>query len=208
MNVKKCVIAGAGEYSGKIPDPLEDDYIIAADGGYSLLTARGLRADALIGDFDSLASPPEHGNIIRLSVEKDDTDMLAAIRHGLWKGYRVFHIYGGTGGRLSHTLANIECLAYLSCIGARAFLFGDGFYITAVTDGALEFDAGQSGGISVFSHGDSSQGVFLDGLKYSLDNAVLTNTFPLGVSNSFTGQKSSVRVEKGTLIVICEEKNA
>jgi thiamine pyrophosphokinase len=208
MGEKKCVIIGAGEFSGEIAAPEEHDLVIAADGGYARVRALGLKINAVIGDFDSLGYEPEHENVIRLSVEKDDTDTLAAIRYGLDNGCREFDIYGGTGGRISHTIANIECLAFLSQLGARARLFGNGFYITAVTDGKIEFNAGTKGKISVFSHGDKAEGVYLEGLKYPLRDATLLNTFPLGVSNSFIGAKSSVRVERGTLIVVCEENES
>jgi thiamine pyrophosphokinase len=205
MAGKKCVIVGAGDFTGIADAPGADDLVIAADAGYESLRSLGLRIDVVIGDFDSLGEAPRHENVIRLNVVKDDTDTLAAIRYGLDKGYKIFHIYGGTGGKISHTIANIECIAYLSQIGATGCLFGDGFYITAVTNGKIEFRAGSTGRISVFSHGDRTEGVYLEGLKYELSNATLTNTFPLGVSNSFTGQKSCVRVDSGTLIVVCEE---
>jgi len=205
MDKKRCVIIGAGEFDGKIPVPGDGAVVIAADGGYAHIRELGLRPDVVIGDFDSLGRAPENENVIRLNVEKDDTDTLAAIRYGLSEGCGEFHIYGGTGGRISHTIANTECLAFLSQKGLRGYLCGNGFYITAVTDGILEFDAGMSGSISVFAHGDRAQGVCLRGLKYGLDNAELTNTFPLGVSNSFTGEKSTVRVGRGTLIVVVEE---
>lgn len=205
MNAKKCVIVGAGEFSGKIGVPEKCDLVVAADGGYARLQALGLKIDAVIGDFDSLGYAPEHKNVIRLSVEKDDTDTLAAIRYGLEQGCREFYIYGGTGGRISHTIANVECLAFLSRLGAKAYLFGNGFYITAVTNGKIAFGAGMKGSISIFSHGDKAEGVYLEGLKYPLQNATLVNTFPIGVSNSFTGVKSSVRSDNGTLIIVCEE---
>lgn len=205
MDGNKCVIVGAGEFYGKIGTPSAGELVIAADGGYEYLVNIKCKIDVVIGDFDSLGEEPRHKNIIKLKTEKDDTDMLAAIRYGLDKGYKIFHIYGGTGGRISHTIANIQCVAYLSQNGAKAYLFGNGFYISAVTNGKIEFNAGKSGSISVFSHGDKAEGVYLEGFKYKLSNATLTNTFPLGVSNSFIGEKSCVRVKKGTLIVICEE---
>ena len=44
-------------------------------------------------------------------VEKDDTDMLAAVKYGLRLGYRSFRLYGANGGRLEHTIANVDNIA-------------------------------------------------------------------------------------------------
>jgi thiamine pyrophosphokinase len=66
------------------------------------------------------------------------------------------------------------------------------------------FEAGLKGRISVFAHGDFARGVTLKGLKYPLTDAEVSSTFPIGVSNAFTGVKSEVSVQKGTLIVLTE----
>ena len=60
--------------------------VIAADGGLRHLEAQGLTADLIVGDFDSLGRVPEGDNILRHPVEKDDTDMLLAVRTGLDRG--------------------------------------------------------------------------------------------------------------------------
>ena len=97
--------------------------MIAVDGGLSYCGILELEPDLLIGDFDSVseeekeaieiikAQAPE--KVIELCPIKDDTDMLAALKLGLEKGYSDFRIYGGTGGRLEHTIANIQCLLFL-----------------------------------------------------------------------------------------------
>ena len=41
----------------------------------------------------------------------------------------------------------------------------------------------------------------LRGVKYELENAVLDNRFPLGVSNHIIEPKARITVRKGTLIV-------
>jgi thiamine pyrophosphokinase len=197
-----CHIVGAGRFDEAELFRNEQDYVIAADGGYSHLEKLGIKPDLLLGDFDSLEHLPDFGNIIRLPMEKDDTDMFSAVKTGLSLGYRTFVLYGGVGGRLDHTLANIQTVAYLSTVGAAGYLVGEGRIITAVTDSELFFDGEQSGIISVFCHGSEAQGVDLKGLKYPLKDALLTSTMPLGVSNEFTGKPSSVSVKKGTLIVI------
>ena len=204
--MSRCFIAGAGEYCGTYT-PKSGDYIVAADGGYAALVSRGITPDVVVGDFDSLETAPRHKNIIRAAPEKDDTDMLLAIKQGFTHGCSTFVIDGGMGGRFDHTFANIQLLAYIArrgCeqnSGARGYLLGRGICITAVTNGSVGFSRGASGGISVFSFSPMSQGVTLAGLKYSLSDAVLTCDYPIGVSNEFTGAPAAITVRDGTLIV-------
>ncbi len=127
--------------------------------------------------------------------------MMLAARTGVEMGYQTFVLCGGIGGRLDHTLANLQTLAWLSRRGKRAFLIGEGIAAAAVTDGTLCFSARSHGTISVFCSGDRAEGVTLKGLKYPLSDALLTGDVPLGVSNEFTGAESAVTVKNGTLIV-------
>jgi thiamine pyrophosphokinase len=161
-----CYIVGAGENTGLDFTPGIKDYVIAADGGLKHLAAAGIGADLVIGDFDTLGARPDHPHTVALPPEKDETDTYAALREGMRLGYGVFHIYGGTGGRLEHTLANIQLLAYLAEKNMRGFLFGSGVVLTAVKDGAITFGAGAEGSVSVFSLTEKSCGVYLRGLKY------------------------------------------
>ena len=201
MKAGVCYIVGAGENFGLDFDPGEEDFVIAVDAGFWFLEDRGLRMDLVIGDFDTLHYIPKHPNVIALEPEKDDTDMLAAVREGARAGYRRFCLYCGTGGRLEHTMANLQMLAGMSREGMEGFLFGRDSVITAVTDNSLAFPGGTSGYVSVFSHSGQSAGVYLEGLKYRLEDALLTNGYPLGVSNEFTGEESRISVRDGTLLV-------
>lgn len=197
-----CFVFGAGEHY-EPPDFSAADFIIAADGGLAYLDEHKVAPGLVVGDFDSLPAPPAGGpDTVVLPQEKDDTDMVAALREGWNRGYRVFHIYGGTGGRLDHTIANIQCIASLACRGGRGYLFDRDTVITAIHDGGIAFPAGAEGIVSVFSHSDAAVGVYEKGVKYPLHNATLRSTYPLGVSNRFTGMPSSISVHSGTLIVI------
>lgn len=197
-----CYIIGAGENYGLDFTPTTDDFVIAADAGIRYLEQYGLTADLVIGDFDSLNDIPTHPNTKVLNPEKDDTDMFAAVREGIKAGYSIFHIYCGMGGRIDHTIANMQILAYLSQNGMQGFLFGKDIAITAITNRKISFSKVPSGYISVFSYTEKSEGVCLQDLKYELNNATLTNTFPLGVSNEFIGKESSISVSGGTLLIV------
>lgn len=196
-----CYIVGAMAKS--LPDiSRENSFIIAADAGYKALKEVNIKPDLVVGDFDSLGQPPEGENIVRHPVMKDDTDMMLAVKLGLERGYECFHIYGGMGGRTDHTIANIQTLAYIADRGASAFLFGEGEVMTVIKNGSIRFEPGSRGTVSAFAIGGRAEGVCESGLLYSLDNAVLTPMFPLGVSNEFTGNAAEISVKNGMLLVV------
>jgi len=177
------------------------DFVIAVDGGLRYLKELKITPDLIIGDFDSLGYVPDTGNIIELSTEKDDTDTMAAVRAGFDMGYSVFYIHFGMGGRLDHTMANIQTLAFIQQNGGFGLLFGvkEG---AVLVDKSIGFSEQMKGYISVFSYTSESSGVFLEGLKYGLEDGLLTNSFPVGCSNEFIGQKSRISVKEGALLII------
>lgn len=206
MHDDTCVIFGAGDYydAPAVPDGA---FIVAADGGLDHVRGLGLTADVVIGDFDSLTGrrPSDGERTIALPAEKDDPDMLSALKIGWSHGCRTFHIHGGLGGRIDHTIANIQLMALVSRHGGIGFLHGDGTVVTAITDGELRFpanDVAPGRMVSVFSLSDEARDVNEPGLKYQLRHATMTNTRVNGVSNEFLqGVPSAINVHHGTLIV-------
>lgn len=200
--MKRCIIIGAGDYLGCPLQIKSGDFIIAADGGFLYCEKMGIKPDLAVGDWDSLSIRPTDCQILDLPVEKDDTDTLAAIKTGLEKGCGEFHILFGTGGRIDHTLANMQCLVYLAGLGKRGFLYGEKQVITAIKNSTVSFSEKAEGDISVFAADGTALGVSETGLKYGLDDAAVTCGFPIGVSNSFVGEKSRISVADGTLYII------
>lgn len=202
MNSRICYVVGAGDFYGFETKPTVEDFVIAADAGLRYLENENIIANLVIGDFDSLDRTPNHPHIITLNCEKDDTDTLSAIKEGIKLGYDTFFLYGCTGGRVEHTLANIQTLKYLSTQGKRGFLFGKDSIMMTVTNDKVDFSARENGYISVFSLTDKSTGVNLKNLKYELCDVTLTSDFPIGVSNEFVGKQSSIEVGEGTLLIV------
>lgn len=128
--------------------------------------------------------------------------MMLAVKEGLNRGYETFVIYGGLGGRLDHTIANIQTLSYIAKKGAAGYLAGSGMVITAVKDSTITFTEKHQGYISIFCSGKDAEGVCIEGLKYKLDKATLSSSFPIGVSNEFIGKESAVSVADGTIIIL------
>lgn len=195
-----CYIIGAYHGEDAVILPTSADFVIAADGGYKALEALNIKANLVVGDFDSLGYVPAAEDIVQHPVRKDDTDTLLAIRLGLERGYRNFVITGALGGRLDHTFANLQTLLFLRDHGARGLLYGDGFAVTAVTNGSITVTG--EGTLSVFSADTTAKGVSLQNVGYPLDNAELTSGFPIGVSNEFLGKPATIGVAEGTLLVM------
>ena len=199
---KLCVIFGAGETYSPRKRFGADDLIIAADGGYKAATEAGLQPSVVIGDFDSSAPPENAGaHIIKLNRDKDDTDMLAAVKFGLRRGYKTFVIYGGTGGRLDHTYANFSTLSFLNAYDARGYLIDKDSVATVITDCKITLPKNIHGTVSVFAYGGNASGVTYKNLSYILENAELTPEFPLGVSNATVGKSAEISVKHGSLLI-------
>ena len=202
--MKTCYIIGAGEEFQPF-SPRTDDLVIAADGGYRYLKKNDIRPALIVGDFDSLGAPPEGIETIRHPVMKNDTDMLLAVKIGFEQGYRHFVLSGGMGGRLEHTIANLQTLIYIAQNGGNGVLEGEKQKITAITNSKYFFPGSPRGGISVFADG-TAKGATETGLLYPLQNAVVRSAFPIGVSNEFTSVPASVEVKNGTLLIFWDRQ--
>ena len=200
-----CYIVGASGENFENFIPNDGDLIIASDGGYEQLIKKGYTPDILIGDVDSLDISDVSCKVIRHPVMKDDTDTILCIKYGMEKGYKNFVIYGGLGGkRISHSYANIQALAFIKDSGCFGKLISENCEIFMLENSKIEFDKGKSGHVSVFSYTNRSCGVSEKGLKYEITDVEISNRFPIGVSNSFTGAPSFISVKDGTLLIILE----
>ena len=216
-NEKCAVLIGAGELHKQQADCIKQnrtkkDCIIALDGGLVFCAEHDIVPDRIVGDFDSLPAEKQEllekypqERIYRLPCEKDDTDTLAAIRMAAEMGYERFIIYGGLGGRLSHTIANIQSLLFLKEQGLYGELVGDSSRIFLIKEEVVVLPARNKGYISVFSYGEKTEGVTIRNLKYEVEDADLTGSFPIGVSNEFVGKEAVISVKKGTLLVVEEQ---
>lgn len=206
----KCIVIGAGDLTmGELPVQ-EEDFVIAVDGGLSYCGILEVEPDLILGDFDSVSEQEKFAievlqeaipeRIVELPVEKDDTDMLAALKQGLKLGYRDFRIYAGTGGRFDHTLANIQCLLYLKNHEATGYLVDGTGMILVLQNEAIHLNRNLEGYLSLFALGKEAKGVTIQGMKYTLEDYTLTNDYPIGISNEFIGEESCISVEDGELV--------
>lgn len=202
----RCVILGAGPIQN---DSItrsflqRDDFILCADGGYAHACRMGLQPDLLIGDFDSMP-PPEHAGceVCSYPPEKDDTDMLLALKCGLERGFRDYLILGGLGGRLDHTVANFTVLAYALDHGAKAVLRDEKNAALLLREATLSVPACPGFKLSVFPYGGGAEGVDLRGVKYPLKDYEMGPYCTLGVSNEILPSGGEISVKNGTLLLL------
>lgn len=201
--MKECWIFGSagtiGIDAAMIP---ENAYIIAADGGYSRLKALGIRPDIVLGDLDSLQEPlPEDCEIITVPCEKDDTDMLLAVRKALAAGYGSITLCGALGGRFDHTFANIQTLEFIAENGGEGTILSCDNIIMLQSTGKKQYKRKDGWYFSIFSLTDEAV-VTSCGTKYNLAGYPLKRSFPLGVSNEIIEEYADIEVKKGKLLVV------
>ena len=200
--MKRCIIFGALPVKELGDLPSRDDLIIAADKGYEAAVKFGLHPDYTVGDFDSRGEAPVVENLTVLPVRKDQTDVGYAVELGFSNGFTDFVVYGGAGGLLDHTAANIAIAHDIAARGGGAVFIGDDQSFTVIRNGKKEFADTHKGRISAFALGGTAYGVSLTGLSYTLEDYELSCTSHLCVSNEFVGEKAVVSVRDGSLLII------
>ena len=182
------------------------ELIVCADTAYRQALEAGITPDAVIGDFDhGDGQPAKSGKVIRVPSEKDDTDTMLCIKYAIGAGAEEIVIAGGIGGRLDHTIANIQSLAYAASRGVSAVLT-DGRNEARILSGLARFPKKPGFYFSVFAYGGPCRGVSESGVKYPLRNVGLDSDFPLGVSNEITEDFADIEVKEGRLLIIQSKK--
>lgn len=201
--MNRCIII-CGYVQGSIRKAVtieESDFIICADAGLDLALQENIRPHLHIGDGDSGRADFD-GAQIKLPIRKDDTDLMAAVKHAIATGYRDLWIVGGIGGRFDHSVASLQTLAYALSQGASARLIDQDTEILLCRD-CTTLPRRNGFTLSIFAYGGPCQGVSLSGTSYPLQNGMLSPDFPLGVSNEIIDETAVVAVKSGTLLIVC-----
>lgn len=207
--MKKAIIIGASKIlDSSFLDERKDAFLVAADGGYLECLKHNIEPDILIGDFDTLDydRKKQPKSLIRLSPIKDDTDTFYAVKLLLEKGFDEIHLYGCLGGKIEHTIGNIQILSYLKDRKINAYLHSedDRTVLFMLEDENFTFKKRKEGMLSVFSYNEKAENVTIKNLKYNIENTVLTSSIPLGISNEFIDENKNgfISVGKGKLLII------
>ena len=186
--------------------------LVAADRGLEFFEDTEYIPDLLIGDFDSLSAKGKQlydelkntVETVRLKPEKDDSDTQAAVNASVKRGAKDILIFGATGNRMDHFMANLGLLLLGKEKNIRIRLVDAYNYICLVTSGTVLKKAEQFGKyISFFPLDGEVSALTLKGFRYPLLNHTLrTSDSGLTVSNELWEEEGLVTYEKGILVMI------
>ncbi|MGH2629225.1 MAG: thiamine diphosphokinase [Actinomycetota bacterium] len=188
-------------------DVPDDAFVIAADVGLAEANRMGVEVDLLVGDMDSVsrgdleAFEDAGGEVRRYPQDKDATDLELAIAAAMAADVGRMVVVGGSGGRLDHLLGNALLLASPRHAGIDVdAVFGAA--LLHVVRGRRELTGTPDELISLLAVGGPAAGVRTEGLRWTIDDAVLEPGSSLGISNRFLGGRAVVEVAHGVVIAV------
>ena len=199
---KICYIVGAGDNSGTNFLKGENDLVIAADGGLTTLERMNIIPDIIMGDFDSLGYVPKGDNVFTHPVMKDETDTGLALKKAMELGYTHIVIFGGTGGRIDHTIANFQNMLYASRKGVYIEMKDSRHTYTVVTNKEITIKGEYDSIFSVFAIGVNASDVSIENALYNIKDYDITSDFPIGTSNRFVDKGVKISVNDGSILII------
>ena len=142
--------------------------------------------------------------VIRLRPEKDDSDTQSAMNYAIRTGAKKIVIFGVTGNRVDHLMANFGLLILAQKQDTEVALADRYNYMKLIPSGTILKKAEQFGKyVSFFPLGGDVTGLTLEGFKYPLDKYHLTTADSgLTVSNEISEEYAKVTYESGTLLMI------
>lgn len=202
--MERCIIFTGGKPEPKLPDglKLEGAFVIAADRGYKNCRKLGILPDLAIGDFDSLNYVPNECEQLTFPKEKDDTDLMLAIKEALKRGCTDITITGAMGGRFDHLFANVQTLAFIRTEGAWGRILTCYEQIMLVTPGTYRIARKDKYSLSLFAYSGKVKGLTIEGVKYPLEDAALSQDFPLGISNEIEEESAMISFDEGLLLIV------
>ena len=201
----KCSIICGAPCNGLIGERVEG-FVIAADRGLDYCLQAGITPDLIVGDFDSAESKiPEGVECVRVSPIKDDTDGALAADIAVERGYREIDFFCALGGRLDHTIGNIQLLYHLKKNGIRARLISEDTEVFFLLNESARVPQ-NDGYLSIFSYEENVE-LSISGVKYPLDKHILTNDVTLGVSNEITEDKAVITAHKGAALIVLSKSD-
>lgn len=182
--------------------------VICADGGVKNALAAGLRPDVVIGDWDSGGAPVEGAENLSLPVEKDLTDLQAALEQALQRGWRKALLCTCMGGpRLDHTASNLTILEWFRERGGEGMILDQDSEVRLLSDESVTLPlTPHYHYFSLIPLDRHIHGVTIQGAKYPLDHTELVRGDTLSVSNEPLNGPVTVSIASGRVLLIRSQR--
>ena len=190
---------------------LEQDLVIAADGGFNHCRQWNVMPHIIVGDMDSIdpSDIATHGRgeieIQRFPARKDETDLHLALQTAIDRNAGDIVILGALGARWDMTFSNVLLLLapFLRCVHVRIL---ESQYEFLCLHGHQKIDLVEKPGhtVSILPLAGPVTGIRLRGFEFSLDNETLSLGTTRGISNIFKDEKAEIEIEAGHLLVVID----
>lgn len=211
---KRTVIISGGMLEEAFVLPIlkseETELIIGVDRGLEFLYKHGIKPDYIVGDFDSVSRDlvvyyREEMNVpVReFNPVKDASDTEIALRLCLGLNRKSIWILGGTGSRIDHLWANVQCLQIALAAGADARIIDSHNQIRVIDkEVTLKRDEAFGKYFSLFPLELPVDELSIRGAKYPLKNHFLKPSDSLCVSNEFAEDEVTISFVYGRVILM------
>lgn len=188
----------------QVPSFADYDYVGIDHGALSALQSN-IALRCAIGDFDSV-TPQEkayieaHTSIAQLPAHKDETDTEIAIFYALEHGYDEIILYGGLGGRMDHTMANMYLLLHRDL---PLILMDEHHYIQVLKPGTYQIPK-RFQYLSFLALENTC--ISEEQVAYPLHKRWLRTSDIYPISNEIIGDYATITIHEGRVLMIqCED---
>ena len=196
--IVKIVCAGENHFKNLYKKD-ENEYLIAVDGGLSVISKMNLVADLAIGDFDScdINEYNCYKEKITYNKIKDESDLELALIHAFNLNFEKIVIYNATCNRLDHFYASILLLNKFSKKNIE--IVNNNNKIKVINETTV-FKKSEYKYISFFAL-EEDVVITLEGFYYNIKDYKLETSNPLGLSNEIK-EEGKVVINKKKVLVI------
>jgi thiamine pyrophosphokinase len=189
----------------------ENDIWVGVDRGVYTLINKNMTPAIAFGDFDSVSKEELlviEGHVKemkRYKPEKNETDMELALNWAIKQNPDLIRIFGASGGRLDHFLANVQLLVkpLLENNHVKIFLIDNQNILSLKGPGSYKMrKRADKKYVSFVPLTLNVKGLNLEGFKYPLKDRHITIGSTLCISNELIGDNGTFSFSEGILLVI------
>ncbi|SHF50473.1 thiamine diphosphokinase [Ornithinibacillus halophilus] len=185
------------------------DIWIGADKGALILIQNKLSLDYAVGDFDSVMDDElslikeQARNVEQFPIEKDETDIEIALKLAFSLQPQQIFLFGVTGGRLDHSLVNIQLLLSIVEKGIKGIII-DNLNIAEMTLPGTHSIKNEIDypNISFIPMTPTVIGLSLENFYYPLTDETIHMGSSLCISNKLLLNNGTFFYDEGILLVI------